>query len=866
MKIHVIKQGLAALALIALLLPGSGGAGLAQRTDEGPQRQARVAAEVLQEFAAEGEASYLVYFDEKPDLSGVEELDWSARGWEVYNRLAQAAERSQAGAKKVLESEGLAYQSFWIDNVLVVESSNYAVFQRIAKAPGVREIKERQMMSLIEPQESAASGGQVQGALGAEPNLVRVKADQAWARGFTGSGVVVANIDTGVRYTHQALVNQYRGSLGGGNFNHNYSWLDPYNLNNQFSAPTDTHGHGTHVMGTMVGSDGAFNQTGMAPGAKWIACRGCSASSCGDDELLACAQFVAAPTDLAGKNPNPDLRAHVVNNSWGDCGRAYDEWFQAAVDNWHAFGVYPVFANGNSSSCTYGSPPGLNTVSNPARYGNVTGVGSTGLNNGQYAVHSNWGPSDSPDTLNPRGYPALKPNVVAPGVSIRSSVISTDSAYGFSSGTSMSAPHVAGLVALVLQANPALKGNYAATETLIEQTAWAVPYASGGFPAPGPGNVPNYATGWGEIDALAAVREAVCGAEAVPTGAACLRIDPAALAAPAAPGASLSRTLTLSNNGAAEVSYSLNLAETPAWLSFSPAAGTVPAQGQAQVEVIFTPPADAPLGAAYQASLSLTSSAAFLTSPTIPLTMQVVEPFHGVQVSPDDEAGGLMGETIIHNLRVTNSGNVADTYLLEIEGGSWAAELSRGLLTLGGGQTGEMTVSVAIPAEAEIGASDWLTFTARSSAGMSASSKITTRAVPPRADLRLEMVLAVQALSPGEVYSYTFAVRNFGPQTATEAVLSGSVPEQVLFEAGVGCSEALGGFSCPLETISSGALKSAAVRLSFPEAGKYELLVQAAGAEADPDPANNQAVVVVHVGQARVFAPLVVRQIQEAGR
>jgi subtilisin family serine protease len=83
-------------------------------------------------------------------------------------------------------------------------------------------------------------------------------------------------------------------------------------------------------------------------------------------------------------------------------------------------------------------------------------------------------------------------------------VHTSDSAYGSMSGTSMSAPHVAGLVALMWQAAPWLQGDYAATETIIQQTANAIPYATGNGDE-GPGNVPNHATGWGEIDALAAV-------------------------------------------------------------------------------------------------------------------------------------------------------------------------------------------------------------------------------------------------------------------------------------------------------------------------------------------------------------------------
>jgi len=261
-----------------------------------------------------------------------------------------------------------------------------------------------------------------------EPNIAHVRAPEAWALGYDGTGLVVASIDTGVRYTHQALVGQYRGNNGDGTFDHNYNWYNPYNPSDD--VPRDGNGHGTHTMGTMVGDDDGANQIGIAPGAEWMACAGCPDGSCWEDSLLGCGEFMAAPTDLSGANPNPDMRPNVVNNSWGDCGQEYDPWFADVVDGWLAAGVYPVFSNGNASNCGYPAPPGLNTVGNPARYGNVTGVGSSGEQNGQYATHSNWGPTDNLDIINPvEGFAMMKPQVLAPGVSIRSSVPTSDTSY-----------------------------------------------------------------------------------------------------------------------------------------------------------------------------------------------------------------------------------------------------------------------------------------------------------------------------------------------------------------------------------------------------------------------------------------------------
>ena len=459
-----------------------------------------VEADLEAQISANGSAGYLIYFRDKADLTPAYGMNWQERGRFVMKALIEAANRSQERTRAFLDAQGARYKAFWIDNIIVVESSNIQTFNRLQNFPEIEALRARRTPKLVEPVDISPAA-----AISAiESNLSHVKADQVWALGYEGQGIVVGNIDTGVRYTHQALVNQYRGNLGGGNYNHNYNWWDPYDST---TAPADVHNHGSHTMGTMVGDDGDENQIGMAPGAKWIAAKGFNPNAT-DAGLLSCGQFMAAPTDLNGSNPDPDKRPHVVNNSWGDCGTSYDSWYAGVITSWHAAGIYPVFSNGNSSNCGYSSPPGLNTVGNPARSGNVTGVGATGRNNGQYATYSNWGPTDDPDTLNPRGYPNLKPQVVAPGTN-RSAFKGSDSDYSDMSGTSMAAPHVAGLVALIWSAAPWLTGNYAATETIIEETANPIDYDSGGSPLPGPGNIPNYATGWGEIDALAAVQEAI---------------------------------------------------------------------------------------------------------------------------------------------------------------------------------------------------------------------------------------------------------------------------------------------------------------------------------------------------------------------
>jgi hypothetical protein len=454
---------------------------------------------------AAGAAGYLIVFRAQPDLTQARGMRWVERGRSVASTLQRAATRAQTGVRAYLEARGVDYRAFWIDNVIVVPTSSRLTVNGLLSFPEVAALRPLPHPVLHEPV-LPARPVIPRAPTGIEPNLTHVGADQVWALGITGQGIVVANIDTGVRYTHEALVGQYRGTQGSGTYDHNYNWWDPAVDGDQSLVPHDFDSHGSHTAGTMVGDDGGENQIGVAPDARWIACQAFEGSTDAEVtvELLECAQFLVAPWDLNQQQPNPDLRPHVINNSWGDQGcLGYDDWFQDVVDAWHAAGIYPVASNGNQNPYCY---PGCDSVGNPGRYGNVTGVGATGQADGALASYSLWGPTDHADAVNPRTYPYLKPQVVAPGTN-RSAGRISDTDYYYSSGTSMAAPHVSGLVALMWSAAPCLVGDYATTETIIEQTATPIPYDSdcGGE---GPANVPNYATGWGEINALAAVEAA----------------------------------------------------------------------------------------------------------------------------------------------------------------------------------------------------------------------------------------------------------------------------------------------------------------------------------------------------------------------
>ena len=149
-------------------------------------------------------------------------------------------------------------------------------------------------------------------------------------------------------------------------------------------------------MGTMVGDDGGDNQIGVAPGARWIAAKGCETNSCSDTALLSSAQFVLAPTDLNGENPRPDLRPHVVNNSWG--GGLGDPWYLDMVTAWIASGIFPLFSNGNAG-------PSCDTSGSPGDYVESYSAGAFDIND-NIAGFSSRGPSAFEGEI--------KPNIAAP--------------------------------------------------------------------------------------------------------------------------------------------------------------------------------------------------------------------------------------------------------------------------------------------------------------------------------------------------------------------------------------------------------------------------------------------------------------------
>ncbi|MER5863343.1 S8 family serine peptidase [Kitasatospora sp. NPDC002040] len=446
-----------------------------------PAPAAKIEAKVLEQLADDDKAVYWVQLNSQATTVDAQRATTKpAKAAALLRAKTAHADATQANLRGLLDAVRADYRSYWIVNAIRV-TGDRKLLERIAEQPEVASIRAEQTVKLDEVVPGTAEP-KAQDAV--EWNIDRIGAPRVWDElGDRGEGIVIANIDSGVDYTHPAVNAQYRGRSSDGAYDHNYNWFDPAAIC-PAAAPCDNNDHGTHTMGTMVGSVGV-DRIGVAPGARWIAAKGCESNSCSDASLLAAGQWVIAPTDLNGNNPRPDLAPDVVNNSWG--GTLYDDWYRLTVQAWVDAGIFPAFSNGNSG-------PGCNSNGYPGGYGN--GYSSGSFNSaGAISSFSSRGPGESGQ---------IKPDLAAPGENVRSSV--PGAGYASFSGTSMASPHTAATVALIWSYSPSLRGNVAETRALLDRTAIDTDATACGGTA-----AKNNIFGEGRLDAYAAVSNAPHG-------------------------------------------------------------------------------------------------------------------------------------------------------------------------------------------------------------------------------------------------------------------------------------------------------------------------------------------------------------------
>ncbi len=459
-------------------------------------------------LAPAGESEFLIVLAEQADLAGAARRATKvAKGRYVFEQLRATAARTQAPLLDELARAGVVHRPYWIANFVWARGDAGLVATLAARADVARiAANPRVAGERMEIADSAAGPAVALAPLAPETiewNINLVNAPAVWALGFTGQGAVVAGQDTGYQWSHPALQGKYRG-WNGATAEHNFDWHDAIHENNpntpagnpcgfNSAVPCDDYGHGTHTMGTMVGADGA-NEIGMAPGARWIACRNMEEGWGTPATYSECYQWFLAPTDLDDLNPDPALAPDVINNSWG-CptseGCTDPNVLLTVVNNVRAAGIVTVHSAGNDGfDCS--------TINTPAAiYDASFTVGATTSTDAIASLSSR-----GPVTVD--GSNRMKPDVAAPGIGVRSSI--PGGGYASMSGTSMAGPHVAGLVALLLSADPALAGNVDRIEELVRRGAFQQATNTevcGGVAA----NVfPNNTFGAGRIDALAMIQ------------------------------------------------------------------------------------------------------------------------------------------------------------------------------------------------------------------------------------------------------------------------------------------------------------------------------------------------------------------------
>ncbi len=474
----IVLVGVVGLA-IALVLPVP-----RSRAVSGRWRQ-KVASHVLLETAGGRNASFVVMLASQADLHAAASLPTkAAKGRFVFDTLRATAARTQAPIRAMLDRLGVEYKAHWIVNLVTVVRGDRALVRTLAMRSDVARIDVNDWVrSSALPAQPAVPAATAPAGIGW--NVRKVNAPVVWSHGFTGQGIVVGEIDTGFQWDHPALKAHYRG-WDGSSVDHNYNWYDEIDPGNR--APVDPSGHGTHTVGTIIGDDGGSNRIGVAPGAKWIGCRSMNQDGLGTaDTYIGCLEFMVAPFDLDGNNPDPSKAPVAINNSWfcsiseGECPN--QAILLPAVQDVRAAGIVPVVAAGNSGP--YCRTIGIDGP--PAQYDESFTVGAITNENG-LATFSSRGPASFQGTR-------IKPDMVAPGEYVRSSW--PPSTYSIESGTSTASPHIVGVIALIYSAKPGLIGDVDATEQLIEQTAKHFDSSECGSS----GTFPNNLYGWGLVNA-----------------------------------------------------------------------------------------------------------------------------------------------------------------------------------------------------------------------------------------------------------------------------------------------------------------------------------------------------------------------------
>ncbi|NOT36876.1 MAG: S8 family serine peptidase [Saprospiraceae bacterium] len=451
----------------------------------------------------------LIELKSKADLSFVgNNLTKKEKAEMVYSLLRNNAEMSQVRLVNYLQVNNINFQSFIIVNAIHATIDQKAL-NDLLSFQEIKFIYYDETLKLLPVTDNTFNTLQARGPM-LTWGIERIEADKVWSQGYEGQGVTIAGEDTGYNWEVEGIKNKYRGyNTTNQTVDHNYNWHDAIHKASPLSAdsinpcgysirtPCDDHGHGTHTVGTMTGST-EKEIYGVAPKANWIGCRNMERGNGALSTYIECFEFFLAPTDLDGLNPKPSLAPSAINNSWycsreEGCDESNFAIMEEVVNNLRTSGIVVVVSAGNSGQvCGNISAP-------PAIFKSSFTVGSFAINDTISSFSSSGPVYNYKDTI-------IKPDVCAPGSDVLSRTHTGELAAW--SGTSMAGPHVAGLVALIINANPELDGNVSKIEEIIKLSS-----------RPADANIdcigstlsarPNHVYGYGKILAPEAIRLAI---------------------------------------------------------------------------------------------------------------------------------------------------------------------------------------------------------------------------------------------------------------------------------------------------------------------------------------------------------------------
>lgn len=364
--------------------------------------------------------------------------------------LAQRTQEQILSFLDVKKSEGKAndISSLWIVNSISAEASS-DVIRELSKMPGVCQLwfdgDYFHALEDIGPKRKIITRDIAWG-------VEKIRANDVWNNlGYTGKGIIVGVLDTGVRWSHHDLEDHM---WDGGTLYPHHGW----NFVSDHNSPADDNGHGTHVAGTIAGDGTSGTQTGVAPDAQIMVLKILNSSGSGSlSDMAKAVQFAVdhnadiVNVSVGSANPSDGTKDYCRDM----CNMAYAADLPMAIAAGNGDGAgghfaipYDIYTPGDVPAPWYGSTGHSASMT----------VGATD-NNDIIAGFSSYGPTQwntsiYADYLYPPGL--IKPDVSAPGVNITSLLHTSASGYTIKSGTSMATPHLAGTIALILEKNPFL--------------------------------------------------------------------------------------------------------------------------------------------------------------------------------------------------------------------------------------------------------------------------------------------------------------------------------------------------------------------------------------------------------------------------